>query len=158
MSDPNRFVASRRKRYYWRPDFGGSWMGPPDDRIWVPGMDWPDGAPPPRDEPDDSNAMDTGPAPVNDYFPRLLKIWYPRWYRSCPPAAPQNIGPPIAPALSHPPLPPGPFQHQFGSLPVQGALASQNMFPPGYLGGSFFPGPINQPGPTTGSPPPTVGR
>ncbi|KAK7027872.1 hypothetical protein R3P38DRAFT_3191088 [Favolaschia claudopus] len=77
--------------------------------------------------------------------------------------SPQNAGPappqpstvvsPVAPMAPSAPLIPQtssftPFQPQFGSLPVQDSFAPQNSFPPGYLGGSFFPGPITQPGPT----------
>ncbi|KAK6992972.1 hypothetical protein R3P38DRAFT_3224345 [Favolaschia claudopus] len=149
MSDFNRFVTSKKRRHYWRPDFGGSWMGPPDDRLWVPGMDWPDGAPPPRDEPDDPAAMDTGPTPV---APDLMNS---QGAASASSQMPATSVFPLAPPISMPPLPTQPsphvsFQPQFGSLPVQTQLAPQNNPPPGYLGGSFFQGLSTQP-----SPPPT---
>ncbi|KAF8195191.1 hypothetical protein K438DRAFT_1968526 [Mycena galopus ATCC 62051] len=47
--DLSRCVLSRQGVYYWRPDMGSRWRGEPDDRVWVPGLDWPDNAPIPPD-------------------------------------------------------------------------------------------------------------
>ncbi|KAK7023747.1 hypothetical protein R3P38DRAFT_3194278 [Favolaschia claudopus] len=146
MSDPNRFVSSKKKRHYWRPDFGGSWMGPPDDRIWVPGMDWPDGAPPPRDEPDELSVLDTGPTPMATDTPNN-QINTPVSLPLHPaPANQLSMLPPVPSLPVQVPLH-TPFQPQFGSLPVQPQFAPQNDSIPGYLGGSFFQGPTMQSGP-----------
>ncbi|KAJ7078291.1 hypothetical protein B0H15DRAFT_954636 [Mycena belliarum] len=54
------WVCSKKKVYYVRPPAGSRWMGPSDDRVWVPGLDWPDGLEPP---PDDDADGDVSMAP-----------------------------------------------------------------------------------------------
>ncbi|KAF8197234.1 hypothetical protein K438DRAFT_2119715 [Mycena galopus ATCC 62051] len=47
--DPSLCIVWRRGVYYWRPETGSRWRGDPDDRTWVPALDWPPNAPVPPD-------------------------------------------------------------------------------------------------------------
>ncbi|KAF8187925.1 hypothetical protein K438DRAFT_1764633 [Mycena galopus ATCC 62051] len=50
MSAPdNRIVKSPKNVFYLRPNVGSRWLGPTDDRVWVPALDWPEGLDPPAD-------------------------------------------------------------------------------------------------------------
>ncbi|KAF8194379.1 hypothetical protein K438DRAFT_1968991 [Mycena galopus ATCC 62051] len=44
-----RIVQSPKNVFYLRPDVGSRWLGPTDDRVWVPALDWPEGLSPPDD-------------------------------------------------------------------------------------------------------------
>ncbi|KAF8180277.1 hypothetical protein K438DRAFT_1768509 [Mycena galopus ATCC 62051] len=48
-SDTNGLVTSHKNVYYVRPEIRSRWLGPPDDRIWVPALDWPEDLAPPPD-------------------------------------------------------------------------------------------------------------
>ncbi|KAF8143382.1 hypothetical protein K438DRAFT_1783785 [Mycena galopus ATCC 62051] len=47
--DPSLCIVSRCGVYYWRPETGSRWRGDPDDRTWVPALDWPPNTPVPPD-------------------------------------------------------------------------------------------------------------
>ncbi|KAF8209585.1 hypothetical protein K438DRAFT_1960592 [Mycena galopus ATCC 62051] len=66
MSPPNdRLVTSPGNVYYLRPEVGSRWLGPPDDRVWVPAMDWPDGMVAPPDPESATRGLRTPRAPDN---------------------------------------------------------------------------------------------
>ncbi|KAF8146262.1 hypothetical protein K438DRAFT_1990901 [Mycena galopus ATCC 62051] len=48
-SKTTRFAISSKNVYYVRPEVGSCWLGPPDDRMRVPALDWPEGVEPPPD-------------------------------------------------------------------------------------------------------------
>ncbi|KAF8192707.1 hypothetical protein K438DRAFT_1969840 [Mycena galopus ATCC 62051] len=73
MAAPNeRLVVSARHVFYWRPDTGSRWLGPSDDRVWVPAMDWPEGvgAPPDPEAASEQGAQQQRPPTTQNSTPR----------------------------------------------------------------------------------------
>ncbi|KAF8146006.1 hypothetical protein K438DRAFT_1991272 [Mycena galopus ATCC 62051] len=103
MAAPNeRLVISLRHVFYWRPDSGSRWLGPADDRVWVPAMDWPAGVEAP---PDPEVSADQG---VQQSRPPVVQF-------SAPCRDPR--------AFSRPAVQPAPFRGQ--------AMPHAGMAPPG---------------------------
>ncbi|KAF8143278.1 hypothetical protein K438DRAFT_2109820 [Mycena galopus ATCC 62051] len=57
-----QFVCSAKNVFYPGPEVGSHWVGPADNRVWVPGLDWPEGIGAPPD-PEATSAPIAGPPP-----------------------------------------------------------------------------------------------
>ncbi|KAF8145916.1 hypothetical protein K438DRAFT_1991389 [Mycena galopus ATCC 62051] len=113
MSSPvNRIIQSPKNVFYLRPDVGSRWLGPPDDRVWVPALDWPEGLAAPLDPEAELGGAQSQRAPAAMEAPRATQAQYAVAASRSPPtyathhdgAFPRSSGPPPLSCALMPPL------------------------------------------------------